>query len=301
MDHLRRNWVPLAGVLLGELLILIAFLAPGFEYASRRDWTPVEYHVGDGPPGRSRLPDRLVVMTWNLARGRGPEYPAPDLSEAQMRRILDRIVEEVARNGPDLLFLQECDHETPDSFGIAMDREIAERAFGNAAVVYGPNYDARVGAWRWRTGNAIISRFPIAESGSIRFEGYSDVRQRLVGAKKLLWARVEMPDSRVTLIDVHLNAHFRDQRETELAELVRSIPGSPSIVAGDFNAPPGELEAIRARGLVGCPPDESVRTFHSRRPDRTIDQVFAPFAPLEWHVPEVEASDHRPVVATYAE
>lgn len=295
-------------------LALAAFLVPAIRHGCARGWAIEEYEVGAGPPGTTRRPGRLVVMTWNLARLRGPDYPDPGLGEVELRGFLDRIVSTVAEAGPDILFLQECDHGAQDSFGIVADREIAERAFGDAAVVYGSNYDARVGPWTWRSGNAIVSRFPVLESDLVEFEGYFALRRRFVGAKKLVSARLALPvpGGELAVHDVHLYAYDREQRDRELrAVALRLEPGIPAIVAGDFNLDPETRERGLARygpeafapfeaaGLVRVPPDSSVRTFHSARPDRTIDYVLAPSAPVEWRVLETGESDHRPLVVAY--
>src|SRR5437868_3533841 len=104
------------------------------------------------------------------------------------------------------------------------------------------------------TGNAILSRWPIAEVRHFPLpDGGSDER------RAILLARVDSPYGKIPVFCTHLNwklhhGHVRQLQVRALADLVSlhaPIAGFPPIVLGDFNAEPDSDEIRFMKGLTG--------------------------------------------------
>jgi endonuclease/exonuclease/phosphatase family metal-dependent hydrolase len=149
-------------------------------------------------------------------------------------------------------------------------------------------------------GNAILSRYPIVESGYERLP--------LLGAlvpRGIVWARLELGNGETLLaINTHLDADEAAIRTGQLAALLGAWPAaSRTVLLGDMNAEPGsgEIAMILAAGYVDAGPaggGAPVRT-HADHAQR-IDWIFhtADLAARDAAAIESRASDHLPVVAT---
>jgi endonuclease/exonuclease/phosphatase family metal-dependent hydrolase len=104
------------------------------------------------------------------------------------------------------------------------------------------------------TGNAILSRWPIARSETIPLpDGGSDERRSIV------FAELDAPFGKVPFFCTHLNwkfhhGHIRQLQVKALADAVARLAplgGFPPVLAGDFNAEPDSDEIRFMRGLTG--------------------------------------------------
>ena len=107
-------------------------------------------------------------------------------------------------------------------------------------------------------GNALLSRWPIAQSDSTMLHGQQETGE----GRLALFAEIDGPRGRVPVFCTHLNwkyqhGHIRQRQVADLARFVdRMRPWTfPPIVCGDFNADPGAEEIRMLTGLAAGPVD----------------------------------------------
>jgi endonuclease/exonuclease/phosphatase family metal-dependent hydrolase len=158
-------------------------------------------------------------------------------------------------------------------------------------------------------GNAILSRYPIADAGSARLP-----RQGVPMARNYLWAELDLGGGRLRLVVTHLHHVERPEgtrvRLAQIPVLLEGVVGRPAtVLLGDFNAEPGspEIALLRQAGLtdafqaVGGSPDDEL-TYSSDRPEERIDYIWlsGDLRASDFDATTSTASDHRGVMATVA-
>jgi len=223
-------------------------------------------------------PNRLRVMSFNIRHGRGEDQ----------RVDLRRIAEVIRSSGADVVGLQEVDRFLPRSGMVDEAAELARmlgmRHCFAASLTFGTG----------EYGNALLSRYPIAES---RFERLPDQGE----IRSLLTAELEPGAGRLTILVTHLGLKDADRRGqlTVIAERLRGL-GQPAVLAGDFNARTGDpalrLLPAEFRKVPLIPAGSS--TLHS---GGEIDHLFANFGgdQVTARTLPSDASDHDPVVADF--
>jgi len=158
-------------------------------------------------------------------------------------------------------------------------------------------------------GNAILSRYPIADSGSVRLP-----REGVPLARNYLWADLDLGGGRLRLVVTHLH-HVEGPegarvRLAQIPRLLEGVAGRPAtVLLGDFNAEPGsrEIALLRGAGLAdafqaagGSADDEP--TYSSDRPERRIDYLWLSrdLRASDFDATTATASDHRGVMVTVA-
>lgn len=138
--------------------------------------------------------------------------------------------------------------------------------------------------------NGIISRFPIAESGS-----WDDPE---LTNREFAWARIRLPDEKdLWVVSVHLHSKGESSRTTEAVALVKFIQGKiPAdallLIGGDFNTrndkEPCLKEFSKAVVIPENPPaDQNGNTNTNAPRNRPYDWVLAS-KPLEKHAVAVK-------------
>ncbi|MGV9770462.1 endonuclease/exonuclease/phosphatase family protein [Streptosporangium sp. NPDC003464] len=253
--------------------------------------TPGEPSV---PPARPAAPEHdaparhLRVATFNIHHGRGPD------GRLDLRRVAD-----VIRGGQaDVAGLQEVDRHYSER------SEFVDQATWLAAelgmdVAYGANLDLdppAPGDPRRQYGTAILSRFPIRDSGNTSLPGFPGSEQR-----GLLRATIVVHGVPVRICTTHLQDDDAAERLEQARAVQALIAGrqGPVILTGDFNALPGTPEIrVLAPSLRDSWSQAGAGAGHTYPATGSrIDYVFAS--------PEVEvrsatvvagdASDHLPV------
>ena len=235
---------------------------------------------GDATSGR-----RLRVMTYNIHHAQGLDQ---DLD-------LKRIAGVIKDSKPDLVALEEVDRGTsradkkdePKELGALTDMS---HAFAKAIDVSGGDY-----------GNAVLSRWRIL-SEKVEMLPKTGGREQRVA----LITRIKHPALReIVFVAVHLEHQHEGDRLAQAKALKAALDQIPTpniILAGDFNATPGD-EAIKlftSAGWKDCTDDDD-KTFPAPLPMKKIDFVLlpkaTPFRVTKKDVPaERVASDHRPVM-----
>jgi endonuclease/exonuclease/phosphatase family metal-dependent hydrolase len=149
-------------------------------------------------------------------------------------------------------------------------------------------------------GNAILSRYPILDSGHVLLP--------LAGAlvpRSVVWAKLDLGGGETLLVaNTHLDADETAIRQAQLSALLAQWPaGSHTVLLGDMNAEPGsgEIAMIGAAGYRDAGPAAGAGALTTHRDHvQRIDWIF--------HSPDLlareaviipsRASDHLPVAAT---
>jgi endonuclease/exonuclease/phosphatase family metal-dependent hydrolase len=253
---------------------------------------------------------RLRLVTFNIAHGRGLTPIQGLTSSRKLRLNLRRIAGLLVTLRADLVALQEVDECSvwAGSFD-HLDYLRAHAGFRHAA--FGIN-NRRSGLVNLCYGNAILSRFPIAETETIVFG------KRRLGEKGFLFAEIDVGGRVVPFVNLHLHHSSRRKRLVQLDLLVHwlrrkerergAVWALPPIVCGDFNVPDTNDDATAALlSHLNDYGDYSVhpllgRTFPSPLPRRALDFVFMPpgCRAVRSEVVRSFLSDHRPVLVEFS-
>lgn len=144
-------------------------------------------------------------------------------------------------------------------------------------------------------GNAVLSQFPILETGNRLLPGRLEQRG-------LQYCLLSLPDSvSVCFLNTHLGLSARERavQVRAMVEAFTEIDG-PIVLTGDFNAPPDATELKPLFTHLQYAGNEPVLTFPSNEPRHPIDHIYIS---QHWRARHVEthksgASDHLPLVCT---
>jgi endonuclease/exonuclease/phosphatase family metal-dependent hydrolase len=248
-------------------------------------------------------------MTYNIHRWAGQDR-RPDL---------DRLADIIRAAQADIIGLNEVIHPvTRRGRTCNYLAELAARL--GMAAVFGPSGWLDYGPdWHGPQGNALLSRYPLAEVQNVLLPRLPTTKQRA-----LLGARLSAgPAAGLTAFVTHLDHAFEGTRLWQLqGALAEALRHGPHFIAGDFNTPgfggryarhflPPVLRKMHSAGYedafraVG---EGAGRTFPARAPIFRVDYLFFPRAQARgvrrahaldsW--PVQRASDHRPVVVDWA-
>jgi endonuclease/exonuclease/phosphatase family metal-dependent hydrolase len=277
----------------------------------------------------------IRVATWNIRAGIGPGEPFPPAWWRHVdRERLVRIASIIDALNADVVALQEVAVLCPD--GDLLDEPAELARMTGMTVRYGaahafalvePEHGRAIGSAMW--GNALLTRQPLdggfaaglprgrdddlieAIGSGLAFAGvaYQDAENGVREPRCAIGGRVPDPAPGVSIVNAHLTYAGTGQRRAQVEALARiaSEVGSPVIVAGDFNAPieAAELELLSRTfddtfAAVGIAAGDARRaSCGANRIDhlltrglRTLDCAV--------HIDAGDASDHLPVVATFA-
>lgn len=162
-------------------------------------------------------------------------------------------------------------------------------------LVYGP-----VTGDLW--GNVILSRYPIRESGWVRYPVRVSAFRR-----GHVWASIPTATGDLLFVSTHFSA-YEDEAEDRVGQAGDALEfwkqRPRAVIAGDFNAEPDEepIRRLLAGGLVDVPARHGLGsefTYSSGQPYQRIDYIFASpdVESLSASIPKTTASDHLPVEA----
>ena len=252
---------------------------------------------------------RLRIVTYNIAHGRGLQPIQGLTSRLRIRSILLRMAKLIEKLNPDVVALQEIDQNS--TWAGSFDQlEFLREFTGFPYAVFGIN-NRRTGLLKLNYGNAILSRHPIAEWENITFG------QKRMGEKGFLFAELDVHGQRVPLVNMHLHYRSRGHRIRQVAQVMAYLNKKralrhahwavPPIVCGDLNNPSHTADATASlfkyfsqHGNYSLHPQKA-RTFPSPLPQRILDFVFLPPECVEVYclVVRTMLSDHRPVMVEF--
>ncbi len=264
---------------------------------------------------------QLRIGTFNIAHARGPGTEIIDNFRGggpwARRQRLSAIADLLAQQELDLVVVNEIDFWASPSWYQNQARILAREA-GFPFWVEQRNYDASLFWLAYKSGNAVLSRFPITEAQLVQYPNGRTAERLLFGEKQGVLTTVELrPGLSVRLLAVHLDHASEDARirSVEVIERIRRRSPTPLILAGDFNStakgfPHSEVDSrgqsavqllLEAQAYWTAPtisPGVDDFTFPSRRPEKVIDWVFLPrpWRLLEKWTIDSQLSDHRALV-----
>lgn len=262
----------------------------------------------------------LQIVSYNIAHGRGPvpggsNWGGDSRERSQRLTDIGGLLREL---DADIAVLNEVDFDTTWSRNVDQAGVIA-RAAELPFVARQRNLDVVLPFFRWRFGNAVLSRHPIQSVELVRFDPLSLRENLMAGNHDALLATIELPDqSKVAVLAVHLEVRSEAIRllaAERILALHRQLE-MPLLVVGDFNSSPSDfpmaspvegdgtaIDRLAKGHRFGFFPSMTLPlehpTFPSAGADRTIDWVLYPRG---WRletggVAQVEFSDHLPVWA----
>jgi len=243
-------------------------------------------------------------------------------------RLLDRISDFLIAEQPDLLFLQEA-YAGRLPVQQAGDPALAPR-FRSVAILTGlfPSYDFDFAPVYCDTrslegdieeGQLLLSKWPIIFRDNIFFDRpYAKLDQDATTdfsqwPATLQHCRIQIDNQVIELLHVHGPVNFDgtldSPRRLKMSQMIldRISDKTPAIVAGDFNVQP-QTQTIRniENHLTNVFKDELVTTFNMCQKTNpgyaraVVDMMFISptIKVLEHHQPQVDISDHWPLIAT---
>ena len=252
----------------------------------------VPAEAGDAPPDAGPLDAAVAadvagaaglrVMTYNIKHG--------ELSS------LEAIADVIRAEAPDLVGLQEVDDEAARSGGVSQSYRLGQLT--GMASLFRTALDLPGGG---QYGLALLSRHPILASEKLSLTSTGE--QRI-----LVTVEVELADGRVVPFAITHLGLDAGERATQAQEIAAALAARPeAILVGDLNeTPDGPAVGILAGALRDAWPlagQGGGETIPAAAPTRRIDYVLLGAAwppPAAARVPAATASDHRPVVVTFA-
>jgi len=217
---------------------------------------------------------QLHVVTYNIHKG---------FSQFHHHMMVHELRGQLRVLGPDIVFLQEVqgkhnrNAEKFDNWPEEPQHDfLAEDVWRSTA------YGSNVAYGHGHHGNAILSRFPIEHSHN------QDVTQMRFERRGLLHCaiRAEGQEKAMHCVSVHLSIFARSRRKQldALAGYLEAIvdPGSPLIIAGDFNDWRNEADFLLARRLgltevfggAWGGIESPGRSYPSKRPVLRLDRIY---------------------------
>jgi len=241
-------------------------------------------------PGQGDAQTRpLRVLCYNIhwAKGMDGKYD------------VGRIADVINREKPDLVALQEIDVGVERSGRVHQIRELAKLT--GLAARFGPTQAFQGGLF----GNAVLTSLPILDV-SIHPLPYTEATPELTTYPRgAIAVTVEAPDGRpLRFVSTHFQHNVPEDRVAEAKAVNRLFADDlRTILAGDINARPEEEPVqILLEQWANATDDPPSPTVPVVDPRSRIDYIFyRPASAFDLKearvIPEVVASDHRPVFA----
>ena len=227
------------------------------------------------------------VMTYNIHHGEGLDGKID----------LPRIAGVIRRERVDIVALQEVDKGVKRTDRRDLPAELA--VLTGLSCVFSNNFHYQGGQY----GNAVLTRFPVLSATNSLYQMLRTNEQR-----GILQLTLEVHGRRLVFMNTHIDYRGDDTERLlnarEIQALAARYAGTPVILCGDFNDTPNSrvhqhLQEIFEDAWELTGQDEGW-TFPADKPRKRIDYVWitkgSGIETTEAHVPESDASDHRPLV-----
>jgi len=299
-------------------LVLAVLLGPYLWSRIQSDSVQIQVFTSEDAKSEP-VKDLLRVACYNIAHGRGLANSNWDGGDAAIRLArLSDIAELLRKIDADVVVLNEVDFDTSWSNNVNQAAFLAEKA-GYPYRVDERNLDFRVLHRTWRFGNAILSKYPIANATVVDLPSCEGWETTLAGKKRGVRCDVSVGEQAFRIFGLHLSHRsesLRRRSATKVVELIRESQ-HPCVVMGDLNStPPGfpkssqtpdgknaietfdDCEEIH-RTKIELPLADEVRTFRADDPQIVIDWIYLSetLGFKSYSVEPSLLSDHRAVVA----
>ncbi len=311
----RIRWVAI-------LLLAIVFVPYGLSRVASPSRCVSVHSLADlnSDPHEHSTHSILRIVSYNIAHGRGLATSNWEGGTAEQRTTrLDQIADLLRTLDADIVVLNEVDFESSWSFSINQARYLAKRA-GYSYWAEQRNLDFRILTWKWRFGNAILSKHPIVQAKVVDLPGFSTAETLLAGKKRGVLCTLDVNGKEVRIFGVHLS-HRSEAIRAGSAKVILEMASSetmPTFVAGDLNSSPtgfpnsqsatdagNAMDLLDASSLFQRRPERpsgapAEGTYPSDQPQSIIDWILVPknCQLLDYRVEPSTLSDHRPVVAS---
>ena len=241
--------------------------------------------------GVAQTSSSLRVLSYNVHHCRGLDEKVD----------LPRIAKIITDCKPDLVALQEMDHQARRSGSVDQTMELARLTGMHGLFFKAIDFDG--GGY----GQAILSKTPLSDPQTVKLANRAGREQRIVG-----WATTELHGQPLRFGTTHLDHADQAIRLEQAQQIASSLAtaSQPSIIAGDFNASPESKEIIELSKAINFAKSElPTPSFPAERPTKQIDYIgFASLQPKSGGVAQFRvvsfevldqplASDHRPILA----
>jgi len=282
------------GCAAGALLLAVVFVLNG----TGRGWQAPECGRSIAVETSRPIPT-VRVMALNAAKCSFYEGGLRFASAEQVRHRLMEIASVIMREDVDIACLSEVVMEA-GPWSVNQVETLA----GLSNMPYwatGENYSFGIPVLRIRSGNGIISRFPLRGTEVVQLPGGRPFWNPTNNRRLLLCGTTI--NGKDLLIGSVRNDSFRpDNNLEQVHAMLERVRGQATLLAGDFNAVP-ESASMRAVASAGMFEHASfgTPTFPSSAPQREIDYVFAPLGwkLVDHRVVDVRVSDHLAVIASF--
>ena len=293
-----NTWLPpIAGLALGICGLASLFSLPRPSMPRRIRWAPAQISLTllivplvwaftwESPPPIVGAGYPVRIMSYNVHNG----------FDTDGHLGMEAIARVIEAERPDVVGLQEVSRGWVVNGSLDMLTWLSQRL--ELPFVYGP-----VTGPLW--GNAVLSRYPIIDWGSVRLPPDGLLLQR-----GYLWARLDLGDGQeLRVVNTHL--HHTGEGQAIRAEQIETLLDfwngeAGTVIMGDFNARrnDAETEMMRQAGmadvhdLAGSGPGY---TSPAKSPHQGIDYIWLSpdLTATDVDIPSSTASDHLPVVAS---
>jgi len=235
----------------------------------------VIYRAANQQPVAATPPRQLKVMTWNMKFGGGRvdfffdcHGDRSQISEAEVMAHMEAIAEKVRLYDPDILLVQELDVLAKRTAYVDQLQVLLDKTDLNHAA-YASQWRADLipqdGVGRVDSGNAILSRYPLAEATRYSLAEITE----FWFAKNYFWLRRNALRARVAVpgidglyaVDVHAAAFSKDGTKKKHIDRFKALmdevvaDGGQVVGGGDLNALPPRTDKISDFPDSACPPD----------------------------------------------
>jgi endonuclease/exonuclease/phosphatase family metal-dependent hydrolase len=235
----------------------------------------------------------LVVFDYNIHQG----------FDLHGLPALPRVADVIAANNADVITLQEV-NRVWDLSGAVDSYSWLRWRFGGYQSVFGAMNGVHFG-------NAVFSRYPITQSGTVHFPiGASGI------PRGFAWARIAGPTGEMLVMSTHLTPYDRGEEVRERGEQAAAMLAfwdaqgrTRAILSGDYNddrkAPAvttmvagGFIDALAGKGLEAAMTFASSGSPFDPATEEQLDYVFVTkdIEVLAAQILAVTTSDHRPLV-----
>jgi len=232
----------------------------------------------------------LRVLSYNIHRGFGLDN----------QYDLQRVVDVIESQNPDIICLQEVERFVPHSRNDDQPKILAEQINSHDSR-FQANVFLKKGTW----GNQILTRWDI--------EAYFDIDLRYPKKRKqrsAQVARIQTPEGLLQMVNVHLGLNERERhwQARTLLSHDHLDPVLPTLIVGDFNDWRNTLPKASFAEfdfVFHTHPISRFRSFPAWLPMGSLDRAFTrgSFSVLKPHVVRSKlakaASDHLPLVVDF--